>query len=259
MMVGKDGDLAEEWLELDNGCMCCELKQIALSDRLIINKTDLVSVADVEELEVLIRSVNAFAPTLRSVKAEIPIEFMLDLHAFDDEVGLNPFKQKSGGKTDCRSIGCNEAGHSHPAPISVPNNHKILNSVSTVLVKIPGPVDLDKVDRWLQSVLWDHTLPPPRITSDSAGGAEQDTRRVSDNDKALDIIRLKALLLTVDDNVVIVQGVQEIYDKQTATREQKSVQPGDQDQAIEGKLILIGHYLDKNAIEKSFLRNCMVN
>jgi G3E family GTPase len=46
------------------------IRQIALADRLVLNKTDLVTNAELSELEELVRSVNAFAPRLKTTKSK---------------------------------------------------------------------------------------------------------------------------------------------------------------------------------------------
>ena len=63
-------------------------EQIAFADRLLLNKTDLVSDADLAQLESRLKQMNATATILRTSHAEVPIAAVLDLRAFDLDTKL---------------------------------------------------------------------------------------------------------------------------------------------------------------------------
>ena len=57
--------------------------QVAFADRLLLNKTDLVSEADLVRVEARLRDVNKYAPVLRCEKAGVGMEQVLDIKAFE--------------------------------------------------------------------------------------------------------------------------------------------------------------------------------
>jgi G3E family GTPase len=58
-------------------------KQIAFADRLLINKTDLVTPDDLGRLQARLRGINAPAPQFRTTQASLSADHVLDLRAFD--------------------------------------------------------------------------------------------------------------------------------------------------------------------------------
>ncbi|KAM0328201.1 hypothetical protein ACHAQA_005608 [Verticillium albo-atrum] len=110
--------------------------QISHADVVVINKADLVSAEELQQVRERIESINGLAKIHVTQKSEIPTleGVLLDLHAYDELAELD-FSRK---------------GHSHLDP-----------AISTVSIPVPvlSPDQLVKVDKWLRSVLWDHKLP----------------------------------------------------------------------------------------------------
>ena len=73
-------------LHLEDSSECRE--QIAFADVLVLNKTDLVSPAELDQLERRIRSMNALAKILRTTNAAAPMADVLDVGGFDLERAL---------------------------------------------------------------------------------------------------------------------------------------------------------------------------
>ncbi|KND01968.1 uncharacterized protein SPPG_02475 [Spizellomyces punctatus DAOM BR117] len=189
------------------------IRQVAFADRIILNKIDLVTDEHIKDLETAIRSVNAVAPIYRTTRSEVPIEFMLDLHCFDDR-SKDPFADTNAGRP--------------------PSATHIDEDVRTVAFTVPGQVDLHKLDAWLQSVLWERTVPGRR--KDTAGGME--------------ILRFKALInATGNDRKCVVQAVRELYDKQEGAFWEK-------DEERINKVVLIGKNLDES-FPQSFREQCL--
>ena len=59
--------------------------QIAFADVIVLNKTDLVSSAELAEVEARIRGINPYARLHRAIKAEVPLTAVLEQNAFDLE------------------------------------------------------------------------------------------------------------------------------------------------------------------------------
>ncbi|KAI8914794.1 CobW/HypB/UreG, nucleotide-binding domain-containing protein [Powellomyces hirtus] len=291
LTVNKDGEMAEEWLELENGCLCCSIKdagvkavenllkkkgkfdyimlettgladpgpiasmfwlddelqseiyldgivtlvdakfgqeqlkepsqngivneavrQVALADRIILNKVDLVTEDDVKELEDSLKTINGAAAIVRTTRSRVPIEQLLDLHCFDN-VFEDPF---ASSKTDSKA----SAKH-------------IDETVRTIVFTLPGIVDMSKLDVWLQDLLWEKTL---------AGKVLKD----------LEVLRLKALINAKDDGRKnVVQAVRELYDKQ-----QGGLWESGEERV--NKVVIIGKGVDDIDFKASFERNCIV-
>ena len=58
-------------------------EQVAFADVLVLNKTDLISDGELDELESRLRDMNNMAQVLRCEQAEVPIDSVLNLSAFD--------------------------------------------------------------------------------------------------------------------------------------------------------------------------------
>ena len=59
------------------------VEQVAFADRMIVNKVDLVSEAELEIVEARLRSINQFAPIVRSTQSQVSVESVLGIRGFD--------------------------------------------------------------------------------------------------------------------------------------------------------------------------------
>jgi len=59
------------------------VSQVAFADRLLLNKTDLVSEEDLERVDARIRSINQIAPIQRCTHSQVSVEQVLNIHGFD--------------------------------------------------------------------------------------------------------------------------------------------------------------------------------
>ena len=59
--------------------------QIAFSDRIILNKMDLVSAEELEDVEERIKSMNSFAALIRTTRSRAPLDQVLGLNSFSLE------------------------------------------------------------------------------------------------------------------------------------------------------------------------------
>ena len=57
--------------------------QAAFADRLLLNKTDLVTEEDLARIEARLRGINAFAPIQRCTRGTVSVESVLDVRGFD--------------------------------------------------------------------------------------------------------------------------------------------------------------------------------
>ena len=61
------------------------VEQVAFADRLLLNKVDLVSEADLGRVEARLRAINRFAPIQRCEQAAVDVGSLLDIRGFDLE------------------------------------------------------------------------------------------------------------------------------------------------------------------------------
>lgn len=178
--------------------------QISHADVIVINKSDLVTEEELQKVVLRIQSINALAKLHMTANSVVPqLEgFLLDLHAYDQ------FKEAEA----------TPKGHSHLDP-----------TISTISIPVPKlePEQLEQVDGWLRSVMWDNRLP---AASTSANW---------------DIHRSKGRLVFKNGTVKMLQGVRELFDLTDAPNEENT-------EALEGKIILIGRQLDAGVFEQSF-------
>jgi len=102
------------------------VEQIAFADRIIINKTDLVTEAELEEVERRVRSINGMAEILTSRYAEIELDRVLAVGAFDLARAL----EVDPGFLD-------DGEHLHD------------QTVTSVGIDLPGEVHVEKINDWL--------------------------------------------------------------------------------------------------------------
>ena len=67
----------------DSGVVNESEAQVAFADRLLLNKTDLVTPADLDRVEARLRAINQFAPIQRCTHSEVSASHVLDIHGFD--------------------------------------------------------------------------------------------------------------------------------------------------------------------------------
>ncbi|EPS37400.1 hypothetical protein H072_8879 [Dactylellina haptotyla CBS 200.50] len=298
LTVSQEGQLVEEWLELNNGCLCCTVKdngvnaieslmekrgkfdyillettgladpgniaplfwlddglgatiyldgivtlvdasnilrtlddvmaqanldphlpdkittahlQISHADVILINKADLVTPDQLENVQQRIQSINGLAKIIVTQKSVVTdLEgILLDIKAYDDfDVDDSKFS-RSGGVS------------------------RLDPSVSTVSFDVPvlkaGSIDI--VDAWIRSLLWDERVPLDGVKSTLFHPVE--------------IHRLKGRLRTDDGKTHMIQGVREVFEITEA---------GERGQGATGKIVLIGKGLGKVDVQRSFER-----
>ncbi|KOS18254.1 COBW domain-containing protein 1 [Escovopsis weberi] len=178
--------------------------QISHADVVVLNKSDLVSADELRQVQERIQSINGLARIHVTERSAVPqLEgFLLDLHAYDqfDEAEL---KSK---------------GHSHLDP-----------TISTISIPVPAlhSEQLDDVDRWLRSILWDSRLPSV------------------ENVAEFEIHRSKGRLVFDDGDVKLLQGVRDVFELIDAPNKGEASLAG-------GKIILIGRGVQGVDFERSF-------
>ena len=98
---------------------------------MLLNKTDLVTEADLVQVEKRLRSVNAAAEILRCTKADVKVESVLNIGAFDLQRTLEM----------------------DPQFLTTDGEHEHDTSVSSMSITEPGELDLASVQDWITKLL----------------------------------------------------------------------------------------------------------
>ncbi len=150
-------------------------EQIAFADQIILNKTDLVTEAELAEVEKAIRTLNPMAPIRRAQRSNVPLDQILGRHAFDlarvtdlQPNFLNPAHGEAGhvhdehcdhdhhGHDHHEHVHDERCGHGHDhghdghAHI---HDHVAESGISSISLTSQRPIDGNKVTAWLNNVL----------------------------------------------------------------------------------------------------------
>lgn len=112
--------------------------QISHADVVVINKSDLVTAAELTDVHARVVSINSLARLHSTSYSAVPAleGLVLDLHAYDT--------------VTANDLAFASKGHSHLDP-----------RIGTVSLSLPAlnPKQLQDLDAWLRAVLWESTLP----------------------------------------------------------------------------------------------------
>ena len=140
-------------------------EQIAFADQIILNKTDLVTEAELVEVEKAIRTLNPLAPIRRAERSNVPLDTILGRHAFDlaritelQPDFLNPAHGEAGHVHD-DDCGDDHHGHDphgqdhHDHGHGHIHDHVAESGISSISLTSRKPIDGARVTAWLNNVL----------------------------------------------------------------------------------------------------------
>jgi G3E family GTPase len=225
--------------------------QIAFADVIILNKTDLVSEAELREVEGRIRAINPYAKLHKTTRCQVPLDQVLGRNAFDLEriLEIEPEFLHSDDDHDCgpdcdhdhhhhhghhhhdhqhdhhghdhhdhHGHDHSEHGHHDHAPKGLKHYHD--EEMQSVAIRLAGDVDPHKFMPWINDLV-QHEGP--------------------------NILRSKGILAFKDEpKRFVFQGVHMILDGDV----QREWQPGEQ---RECKIVFIGRNLKEDELRKGFL------
>ena len=210
-------------------------EQIAFADCIILNKTDLVSEAELADIERRIRAINPLAPIHRTSRCALPLEKVLYRGGFglDRILSLEPdFLKRDFGEDHLPHDhhhdhhghdhhGHDHHGHDHDHHHH--HDHEHDSTVASVSLSSLKPLDTKKFDAWLSKLL-----------------AEQGP----------DILRAKGILAFAgEDQRFVFQAVHMI-------REGDYQRPWKADEPRISRAVFIGRKLDRDALQKGFEACC---
>ena len=195
--------------------------QIAFADVILLNKTDLVTPAELAEIEARIRGINPYARLHRTERAKIDIAEVLGRNAFDLDriLDIEPaFLQADGHDHD------HHHGHDHDDNHDHAHDHGGLKhyhdeDMQSVSIKTDKPLNPDKFFPWVQDLV---------------------------ATEGKDILRCKGILNFKDDpERFVFQGVHMILDGD----HQRKWQDGE---TRDSRIVFIGRHLPEEKIRSGF-------
>eukprot|EP01084_Bolivina_argentea_P040436 74741_1 len=218
------------------------VSQIACADRIIINKSDLLSNANedegplLDELEHKLKTINSIAPLLRTTRSAVPLKFVLGIQAFD------ALQMNDDDKQQQRQWSSNDGGTAAKSALGV----------TTLSITCSIAVNLEKVEKWIAALLWDLQAAAAVLEEEERTGR---TVNGGDKSQSLEIYRMKGVLnLGGQAMRHVVQGV---YD----TFEILPSRPWQNTDFRQSKLVFIGRGLTekKEDLTKGLMSCCSVS
>jgi len=202
-------------------------EQIAFADQIILNKTDLVSEAELREVEAGIRELNPLAPIHRATRSQVPLEAILGRRSFDlsritelQPEFLNPAHGEPGHvhDEDCDHEH-DHHGHEHGHEHGHIHDHVAESGIRGISLSSERPLDANRLTGWLNNLL--QTRGP-------------------------DILRAKGILdVKGDDRRLVFQAVHMILEGDF----QGEWKPGEKRYS---RMVFIGRDLDESALRAGF-------
>ena len=195
--------------------------QIAFADVIILNKTDLVTPAELREVEARIRAINPYAKLHRAQKCDVAIADVLERRAFDLDriLEIEPeFLTVDDHDHDHDHHGHDHHHHDHDHGHGLKHYHD--EHMQSISARLDGDLDPNKFMPWINQLT--QTMGP-------------------------NILRCKGIVaLKGDDKRFVFQGVHMMLDGEP----QREWAPGEK---RESKVVFIGRELDEETIRKGFL------
>ena len=192
--------------------------QIAFADVILINKTDLVSPAELSEVEARIRAINPYARLHRTERAKIPLHEVLERNAFD----LDRILDIEPAFLEGEEHDHDEHGHDHGDGHD--HNHGGLKhyhdeEMQSIALKSDKPLDADKFFPWVEDLV---------------------------QKEGPSILRSKGILsFKGDDERFVFQGVHMILDGDHQ-------RPWNKDEKRQSRIVFIGRNLPEKKIAEGF-------
>jgi G3E family GTPase len=193
--------------------------QIAFADVIVLNKTDLVTPAELREVEARIRAINPYATLHRAERCDVAIADVLERRAFDLDriLDIEPEFLEVDDHEHDHSHG-HDHHHDHDHGHGLKHYHD--EDMQSISARLAGDVDPDKFMPWIN-----------RLTQE----------------RGLDILRCKGIVaFKGDPKRFVFQGVHMMLDGEPQ-REWKA------GETRESKVVFIGRNLDEAAIRAGFL------
>lgn len=245
----------------EEGIINESVQQVAFADRLLLNKTDLVSDAEKKDIIERIRSINKAAEIIETQYSKVDLSKVLGIKAFDLEKMLeqdpsfldlddgsdhhdhdhhdhdhahdqdhhhhhhhhgHDHDHKHDHDHDCKDHDCKDPSHNHR------HKHTHDYNVSSVGLQIEGELDMMKMNNWLSALL---------------------------QEKGPDLYRSKGILaIQGSDDKHVFQGVHMMVN--FGSSKDGTIRPWGENEKRVNKVVFIGKHLNRQELEDGF-KSCL--
>ncbi|KAL3659734.1 hypothetical protein V7S43_015407 [Phytophthora oleae] len=218
--------------------------QLAYADRILLNKGDLVP--DREQREAIqqkVVQVNGIASVRWTERSRVDLDDILNIKSFTtsraEQVEKELHTLLHEGQEDQAHENCSDEHHDHTAHTG---------GMQTTCVRIrDGPLDHDKLERWLGELLWEQD---EEEGVEIKPGSEAATRQK--------LFRVKGVVaIAGEPNKFILQAVHELFEVYASEEKWTEDELNDTDGRIT-QVVFIGLHLQKSELEAG-LRGCIVS
>lgn len=231
--------------EKPDGAVNEAVQQVAFADKILLNKIDLVSEAEKQEVYRRITEINRGAEIIECQHAAVPLDHILAQHAFDLDRILTAdpsFLQVDNdlqvehehehhhhdGDKGCEACAEGDHSHHHEHDHDHTHGHHHDSRVSSVGIEMEGSLDMGKLNAWLGTLL---------------------------QERGQDIYRCKGILSVTGSNEKFVfHGVHMML--QFGSSAEGLGRPWGPDEARICRAVFIGKELDRQALTDG-LRSCL--
>jgi G3E family GTPase len=221
-------------------------------------QVDLADEEQLQRIEGAVRSINAEASVVRCHRCEIDLGRILNTGIYSaagraaeavpvadarsPPTGARGTHAEQQGQHSCDDPGCSDPHHHHHSDSSGQHDGRV--GTVTVLLPPGRAVDLPRLRRWLDELLWEQ--------DGGRDGAAADDSTAGRAAAVPEIFRIKGLLhVAGSDSKHVLQGVHEIYD----VVEGPHWAPGEQRCC---KLVFIGRQLNREALQQG-VESCLAS
>ncbi|GMF32906.1 unnamed protein product [Phytophthora fragariaefolia] len=212
--------------------------QLAYADRILLNKGDLVpDEARRRQIERSVAQVNGVASVRWTERARVDLADILDIKSFTtgraEQVEAELHALLHAGDDGHGS--CDDEHHDHATHTG---------GMQTTCVRVrDGPLDHDKLERWLGELLW---------------GQDEDEDAGSDGPKRQKLFRVKGVVAVAGEpNKFILQAVHELFEVYASEERWKEDELGAKEARVT-QVVFIGLHLRKDELEAG-LRGCIAD
>ena len=205
-------------------------EQIAFADIILLNKSDLVSKDELNEIERAIRAINRYAKIIRTSKCAVPLDQILGLGSFDLQEILKREPDFLKPEEEHHHEHGDHCGHDHSHDHHDHEHHdhghqhanEIHDSeITSLSLTTEKPLDMVKFEEWMG-----------------------DLRA----NKGQDLLRYKGILdIKGNDRRLVIQGVHMMMDG-------TNLSPWKTDEKRLSRLVFIGRKLDEKALRDGFAK-----
>ena len=231
--------------------------QMSYADRILLNKSDLISEQNMIRVKAEVRKVNGMAELKETSFSNVGPDWVLDIDSYSTKDPLSLDLDFSSAQGFIDGMMCAPAdGTGIPDSVlsSVANKHSA-SMLTTFSAVFPGQINIRKMNSYLDAILYsngdnsDEKISAHELKEASERSIVPPSTSTSENG-LMHIYRMKGMLhVKNNDNLFILQAVHDIFDIQPSTTE---VGSADDNSNGLNKIIVIGRHLDNVALMRNF-------